>query len=267
MQVFGTPTYMSGLCARTIGHGPMLVLLHGGAGSRTHWIKNVPALSAHFTVITLDLPGFGESATPPQGLAADDYLLWVAQAIRMAVNDQPFHLAGFSFGGAVSGGVTALLAAQGHPPACLSLISPSGFGKPVGRAVQLEKVPKKHDASEQEIKAVTARNLGRWMLASEPSVDDPAVDLHLHNVSLAQFDSRLISFENSLISNLRGLSLRTQILLGEKDPLIFPSHLERKALLNQSLPQARVDIIPGAGHWLQYEASAAVNARINQFHL
>src|SRR6266581_2374197 len=60
---------------RCWGSGPPLVLLHGGYGSWTHWIRNVLPLSRQFTVIAADLPGLGESATPPEpwtarGLAA-----------------------------------------------------------------------------------------------------------------------------------------------------------------------------------------------------
>lgn len=267
MQFFGSRTFQAGLAIRTAGCGPNMVLIHGGSGSRTHWFNNVKTLSASFTVITLDLPGFGESAKPPEGISSAEYLAWVAQAVRLAVRDQTFHLVGFSFGGAVSAGITALLTAQGHPPAALSLISPSGFGKPTGRAITLEKVKKREDATLQEIKEATARNLGRWMLAKEPAVDDPAIDIHLRNVSLASFDSRAISHEESLIKNLCALDMPMQILLGEQDPLIFPSLNERKALLSQSIPQAMIETIPNAGHWLQYEASSAVNTKINQFHL
>ncbi|WP_158238275.1 alpha/beta fold hydrolase [Pollutimonas nitritireducens] len=267
MQVFGSRAYKVGLSVRTIGQGPNLILIHGGAGSRTHWTNNVETLAASFTVVTLDLPGFGESATVSEGISTQEYLAWVAQAVRLAVNDQPFHLAGFSFGGAVSAGVAVQLAAQGHAPSRLSLISPSGFGKPTGRLITLEKVRKSDSTPMHEINAATARNLGRWMLAKEPSVDDPAVEIHLRNVGLARFDSRVISYENSLIKNLQRLDIPLQILLGEQDPLIFPSKFERKALLNQSLPKARVEMIPGAGHWLQYEASSAVNTTISQFHL
>src|ERR1700757_1219101 len=60
---------------RCWGSGKPLVLLHGGYGSWMHWIRNVLPLSRQFRVIAPDLPGLGESATPPepwtaQGLAA-----------------------------------------------------------------------------------------------------------------------------------------------------------------------------------------------------
>ena len=48
------------------GDGPPLVLLHGNFGSWMHWIRNVEVLSQHYRVIALDIPGFGDSATPPK---------------------------------------------------------------------------------------------------------------------------------------------------------------------------------------------------------
>ncbi len=43
-----------------------MVLLHGGSGSWTHWIRNIPMLLAcGRQVWAQDLPGFGDSASPP----------------------------------------------------------------------------------------------------------------------------------------------------------------------------------------------------------
>ena len=53
------------------GEGPPLALLHGGYGSWTHWIRNVIPLSRAFTVAAPDLPGLGESATPPEPHTAE----------------------------------------------------------------------------------------------------------------------------------------------------------------------------------------------------
>ena len=56
---------------RVWGSGPPLALLHGGYGSWTHWIRNVLPLSRVFTVAAPDLPGLGESATPPEPHSAE----------------------------------------------------------------------------------------------------------------------------------------------------------------------------------------------------
>lgn len=48
------------------GQGRPLLLLHGGSGSWTHWIRNVETLAAAgYQVIAPDLPGSGDSALPP----------------------------------------------------------------------------------------------------------------------------------------------------------------------------------------------------------
>src|SRR5436305_14663319 len=89
---------------RRWGEGPPLVLLHGGYGSWMHWVRNVLPLARRFTVVAPDLPGLGESATPPEpwtalGLAA----IIVAGLDRVLPNGEAPRLAGLSVGGGIGG--------------------------------------------------------------------------------------------------------------------------------------------------------------------
>ena len=59
--------------------GRPLVLLHGGSGSWTHWLRNIQGLSKDRAVYALDLPGFGDSDLPPETRDADDLQHHVAQ--------------------------------------------------------------------------------------------------------------------------------------------------------------------------------------------
>jgi pimeloyl-ACP methyl ester carboxylesterase len=52
----------------TAGHGTPLILLHGYAETSLMWKPIIPALAERFTVIAPDLPGFGDSDIPAQGL-------------------------------------------------------------------------------------------------------------------------------------------------------------------------------------------------------
>ena len=52
----------------TAGSGPFLILFHGYAQSSHMWKAAIPALAKRFTVIAPDLPGFGDSAIPVDGL-------------------------------------------------------------------------------------------------------------------------------------------------------------------------------------------------------
>ncbi|HEY5088630.1 MAG TPA: alpha/beta fold hydrolase, partial [Polyangia bacterium] len=49
---------------RTGGSGPVMLLVHGMAGSSATWRHVMPALAEHFTVVAPDLPGHGASAKP-----------------------------------------------------------------------------------------------------------------------------------------------------------------------------------------------------------
>jgi len=44
------------MAVRRRGHGPDLVLFHGGMGSWKHWTRNLDALAEHFSVDALDHP-------------------------------------------------------------------------------------------------------------------------------------------------------------------------------------------------------------------
>jgi pimeloyl-ACP methyl ester carboxylesterase len=263
---FGPRVNHRGIAFRTIGSGRRLVLLHGGSGSRTHWIRNVAALSRHFTVVTVDLPGFGESADVPAQSAVANYAAWVADALADALDGERFGIVAFSFGSVVAAAALHRLRERGSLPTATSLIGPAGFGKPMGRTLRLETVPRGPGVTAEHVRNVTAINLGRWMLAKEPQADAEAVSIHLHNVSRARFDSRTISWGETLLPDLRADPLPLQVLIGAADVLPWPSATHRIIRIREAIPHARVTVIPDAGHWLQYEAASAVNQALISFH-
>jgi pimeloyl-ACP methyl ester carboxylesterase len=87
-----------------VGAGPAVMLLHGGGGKRQDWQEAgyVERLSAHFTVITVDLRGHGESGLPtrPEDYTIDkmcqDFL-----AAADACEAEHFTVWGMSFGGKI----------------------------------------------------------------------------------------------------------------------------------------------------------------------
>ena len=84
--------------------GPPVLLLHGGSGSWTHWVRNIEALTrAGRMVLVPDMPGFGESAAPPDGHDADVLPGWLELGLQTLVGPAPVQAVGFSFGGLVAG--------------------------------------------------------------------------------------------------------------------------------------------------------------------
>src|SRR5882724_1393648 len=142
---FGTPCGEGHLVWHMWGSGPPLVLLHGGYGSWMHWIRNVLPLSRHFTVIAPDLPGLGESATPPEPWTADGLAAIVVAGLDIVLpKGVAPHLAGFSFGGVIGGVVASQL---GDRLRAFTVVGSNGMGLE-RQPTPLERV--KPDAGEEE---------------------------------------------------------------------------------------------------------------------
>lgn len=249
------------LSVYTAGKGPAFVLFHGGFGSRTHWVRNVDALAKKFCTAAFDLPGYGASPDVPAGLTPDEYIGWVCDAVAQAAPDG-CHLAGFSFGGALAARVAARLG--GHVRR-LSVLGSGGFGVPVGRVIPQAKMPGP-EAGDMARREVVASNLGQWMLSSAPRADDPVVDMQLANIERTRFDSRRISLKATILDDLRAITAPVQMIWGEADKLAYPSIESRAESCREVRPDIRVDIVPGGGHWVQYEQAAAVNRLLLEFH-
>lgn len=83
------------------GRGRPVVILHGW-GARIESVAPIHRhLERHFTVYSLDLPGFGASQDPPAPWGSDDYKDLVARFLDTFGIDNPT-LIGHSFGGKVS---------------------------------------------------------------------------------------------------------------------------------------------------------------------
>ena len=257
------PTIVGALAVRRFGAGRPLVLLHGGSGSHTHWIANIDRLARGFEVVVVDLPGYGDAPRPvsrdPEayiGALADDLSAAMTGAGR-------YGLVGFSFGGTLAAALAGRLPA-GRVSA-LTLLGPGGFGEPEGRRLPIVPTP---SAAQDPAghRAAVAQNLGAFMMSRVPAADDPVVDLHSANIARQRFDSRTISLADRLVADLVRVACPLQAIWGEKDQLCVPSVAHRAGVVRAVRPDAEVHLVPGAGHWVQYEAPQAVCALIETFH-
>ncbi|MCW7541603.1 alpha/beta hydrolase [Aquabacterium sp. A7-Y] len=58
---------------RSGGSGPVLLLLHGHPQSHVMWHRVADTLARHFTVVAMDLPGYGDSSRPPADEAHENH--------------------------------------------------------------------------------------------------------------------------------------------------------------------------------------------------
>jgi pimeloyl-ACP methyl ester carboxylesterase len=232
-----------------------LVLLHGAAGSWTHWLLNIPALAERRRVLAADLPGFGDSAMPPEPYTADSLADIVAEGVTRVVPGR-LDLAGFSFGAIIAGMVAARL---GPRVRRLALVAPNGMALPRAALRPLARTVGT-DPSRDELRRVHRENLGIMMLADPARVDDVAVDLQIDNVQRARVRSGAIPDSDVLLHALPRVSARMGGIWGERDALAAPYIELRRTTLARFQPDVDFRVVPGAGHWVLYEAPDAANA-------
>ena len=253
-QRIETPCGAGTMVWRVWGSGPPLILLHGGYGSWTHWIRNVLVLARRFTVIAPDLPGLGESSTPPEPHTAEGLAAIIVEGLDIVLSkDAAPHIAGFSFGGVLGGHVAAQL---GDRLRALTLVGSNGLGL-VRQPTALQRVPA--GVSAEEALAVHRHNLGALMIADPARIDELAVYIQSQNAPRGRVRSRRFSRADTLARALPLVKARLDGIWGARDATAYPHLDERARVLRSFQPGARFEVIAGAGHWVQYEAAERFN--------
>lgn len=243
-------------CGRVVWHlagsGPPLLLVHGGGGSWTHWLRAIPELERDHQLLMPDLPGFGESDPPPG--PPDPVVL--AGIVREAVDQlvpsgARLVIVGFSFGGLVSG-----LIAEGMADrvARLVLVGTSGLGLPGSLRLPLRRW---RDLAEAERETAHRHNLATLMICDTQMIDEKTVAIQAANAEAARFNSRPFSARPLLRDSLHRGKLPLGAIWGEKDAIAIDDMKERIAILRAADPACPVAIIPRAGHWVAHERPAA----------
>ncbi len=239
---------------RVWGAGPPLVLFHGGYGSWMHWIRNIIPLSRAFTIVAPDLPGLGESATPPEPHTAEGLARILVDGLDIVFpGRERLHLAGFSFGGVLGGHVAAQL---GDRVRAFTVVGSNGLGL-VRQPTDLRRVPP--GAANEAAFATHRHNLGALMIADPTKIDELAVYIQSQNAPRGRVKSRRFSRADTLIRALPLIKARLDGIWGGRDATAYPHLDERAQTLRSFQPGARFEVVEGAGHWVQYEAADRFN--------
>jgi pimeloyl-ACP methyl ester carboxylesterase len=249
---------------RSAGTGPVVVLVHGMAGSSATWERVIAGLAEHFTVVAPDLPGHGASAKPQDG----DYSLGaLASAVRdlmVALGHPRATIVGQSLGGGV-----AMQFAYQFPGRCerLVLVGSGGLGRevtPLLRALAFPGI----EVLFPVLFASVWRDAGRGVLAglrrvglrpspyldeiwrSYESLTDPAARAAFGRTlrSVVDLGGQRVSAHDRLpLAN----DIPTLIVWGENDDIIPSRHA---AAARATLPRCRVELFEGVGHYPHCEA-------------
>ncbi|WP_158598083.1 alpha/beta fold hydrolase [Noviherbaspirillum saxi] len=249
-----TPCGHGKITWRRWGRGSPVVLLHGTAGSWTHWVRNIGALAVMHTVYVPDLPGFGDSDSlaEPHTFANIAATLWAG--LDELCPDRPsIALAGFSFGSVVA---ESMALERGDQIRRLVLVR----GNFNDQTPRLPGTLKKWRglADPKDVEAAHRHNLAVMMFHDSAKIDEQAVMLHAENSRRSMLDPALF-FPSRPLDALRKIAGPVAGITGEFDSYGLPDPRKQGEALLEVRPDAIFHIIPTAGHWAIYESAEKVN--------
>jgi len=238
---------------------PALVLLHGGSGSWTHWVRNIaPLRDAGWRVLVPDLPGFGDSDLPPGCSDVPQLPVHLHAGLQQLKPQGPVQIVGFSFGGMTG---ALWLAEYPQDAQALVLVGAPGLGLTVPERIALKGW--RHLPTPEQQNEVHRHNLMALMFERPESLDGLALALHAANVQRDRMPRRRLSSTPIVAEALPRVQARVSAIYGEHDAL----YRQRLAEVREALPRwaphwGQWHTVPGAGHWVIYEAAEAFNAAL-----
>ncbi|MEV7012067.1 alpha/beta hydrolase [Streptosporangium sp. NPDC051022] len=242
------------------GTGDPVLFLHGIGGSSWTWRPQFDALSGTRRCIAWDMPGYGDSPPLPGPMTFPALAASVARLLDLLELDR-VDLVGLSMGGQV-----ALHTVLGHSDRVRSLVlldtSPA-FGLDGTdveewrreRLAPLDAGLTPADFAEDLLRGVGGPTLtaGALALAVAAMARVPAAGLRAAVECLPTHDVR---------HRLAEIEAPTLVVVGEFDtetPVSYAEHLAAR------IPDARLEIVPGAGHLTNMDRPDVVNRLIGEF--
>jgi pimeloyl-ACP methyl ester carboxylesterase len=226
----------------TEGHGPPLLLLHGGMGNGTQFDKQRPAFAPSHRLIVPDCRAQGRTTDRPGPLTYHDMaedMIALLDSLKLRRVD----IMGWSDGGNIG-----LDLAVHHPERIAHLVT-------FGANATVEGLPASDRAWNR---TATAESLGVGMKAVWTSMN-PQPEHYREAMNKVLEMWRTLPDLTPL--ELKGIRAHVLVCAGEHD-LILPEHT---AMLAHTIPGAEMWIVPGASHGAMRERPDLVNPRVLAF--
>jgi pimeloyl-ACP methyl ester carboxylesterase len=253
-------TRIHGLHVEVAGHGPTVVLIHGGQLDGRMWDREFEHWSKQYRVVRYDVRGFGRSDTPTEVYEDVEDLRSVLDALDVG----RAHLVGLSLGGRIAIDFTLT-----HPERVASLVTvgPGLSGFPFhDDAADARYIAIVQAAQDGDSKRLADLWLSDPFMA--PAMEHPELVPRLRELTKDNLRSWLVNpllektIRNRAAGRLAEIHAPTLVLVGTRD---VPSIQAICAKLAQEVPGARRVEIHGAGHMVNMEAPAEFDAAVLPF--
>jgi 3-oxoadipate enol-lactonase len=235
------------------GQATPIVFLHGVGSDKSVWHPQLDHFGKTRAAIAFDYPGYGDSDPAPDGTTRDDYAAAILSALD-ALGVESAHICGLSLGG-----VVAIAMYHLSPERCVSLILADTFAvHPDGRAIYERSLAGSRDLAamaEARVDLLLAQPaepaVRREVVATMSRIDPAAYRIGAEAVWLADQRARA-----------GAIARPTLVLVGDHD-VVTPLDLSEE--LVDIIPDARLEVIRGAGHLSNLEKPDAFNKAVEQF--
>jgi len=243
---------------RTAGSGPVVLLVHGIAGTSEQWAEVAPVLAEEFTVVAPDLLGHGQSAKPQGDYSLGAYAVSLRDLL-VVLGHRRATVVGHSLGGGI-----AMQFAYEYPVFAerLVVVSSGGLGREVHPLLRAATLPGAEIvlpwlAHERVLGAggAVGQVLARLGLRAGPDIAEMArgyasladaearaAFLHTVRAVIDYTGQRVNAADRLYLTSL----LPTLIVWGRRDPLIPATHGE---FAHGEMPGSRLEIFEEAGHF------------------
>lgn len=252
----------------------VILFIHGLGSYLPAWKKNVEALKKDFRCIAVDLPGYGKSSKGDYPFTMEFYADMLNDLLeRMGISSA--WIAGHSMGGQI-----AMVMSLKYPERVsgLLLIAPAGLEKfTEGEKQWFREVMTVNAVKNTPVKQIRANvvaNFYRMPEDAEFMVTDrialrKARDFEWYCYTVVKSVQGMV--DQPVYEKLGDISKPTLILFGENDNLIPNPYLhggkteDIGRIGKEKIRNSKLVMIPGCGHFAQFEKPEIVNREIMTF--
>ncbi|MBN2878523.1 MAG: alpha/beta hydrolase [Clostridia bacterium] len=238
------------------GEGEALVLLHGALVDSSMWKHQINAFSKSFKVVTLDLPGHGES----KNIILKEYSISeIAKCVVNALKSNgiyTFVLCGHSFGGIIAQEI-----ALNYPDLVNALIlAETSYGTRdsfVNNVLTNMTNSLMKLTTQKQLIKLSAKSYGK---GSSESSEYIKMAMSAYSIEESRKVMNAVTGYSSL-NKLKDLKVNTLILVGDKNK---QTHSQGKRF-NKEINQSQFNIISNAHHLLNMDNPIEFNAIVLKF--
>lgn len=259
------------------GTGPQTVLMIHGLGSYApSWSQTIHELKSHVRCVALDLPNYGQSSKGNYPVNMN-WFVQILQEFILNLNLGPVILAGHSMGGQIALWADHL---KLFPIEKLMLLAPAGFEQfshlerrmfsMMNATGLMRNMPDAQIALNYEASFYSFPENAQFMLDDRLALKKNHKAFNHYTKMVAQCSIAML--EQPVYDILPEVTLPVQVIFGLQDGFIPNRVLHRHKTTEEiawegtkRMPNARLRLIPEAGHFVHWEKSEACNTTLIAF--